>query len=228
MRTTLLSILVLLVPAIANAEHGQRGRSPVPIQMTLAAGVNYHEDGRPETPGGVGFGALWIGGSLPLQPWNRTRTGLFVGPGVEGTLDGINGPYEWSAGGGMRFGYAWYGHLRAPVPDGYVYMRVTPFFGLRSIADEEYLGDNPVITRSGQGVRLGAGFTSPAWSAFVLGGMADGPGNMHFHDPYEMAFCCILGIAAVLVNHGELTWEIYSEPGRPVINRVGFRIGTGF
>ncbi len=223
---TVFLTLLFATPSVARADHEQR--MPLPVQITIAGGANFHDDGRPETPDGIGQGALWLGGAIPLEPWAPGRSGLFVGPGVEGTVDGVYGPYQWSAGAGMRVGYAWRGFLRSSIPDAYVYTRITPFVGMRELADEEYLGDNPSLTRRGQGIRVGVGVTAPVWSAFVLDAFSEGGPGMHFHDPYEALACCFLGIAAVLINHGELTWEVYSEPGLPAITRVGFRIGTGF
>ena len=225
MRTTVIAAVLFALPAAAHANH----QPPWPIQITVGGGSNSINDADPSTPPSVGVGAVWLGGVIPLERYEEYRRhgSLFFGPGGEATVEGIYGPYQWSAGGGMRLGYAWRGGLRNGLPDAYVYVRATPFMGFRQISDPAYLDDNASITKRGMGVRLGVGITAPMWSAFMLRGVGSG-NSMHFHDPYEAVACCLIGIALVLINHAEVTYEIYNEPGIPTLTRVGFRIGTGF
>jgi hypothetical protein len=151
---------------------------------------------------------------------------------VEGTIDGREGPYQWSVGFGPRIGYVWRNDSSPvdPFPDGYVYVRATPFFGMRSIADEAYLHDDTRrLTRSGGGVRLGVGFTIPRWSHTVLEGMSEiDAGSLRFNHPLEALGCLAFGAAVVLFNHVELTYESYHSSGMPPDHRVGIRFGTGF
>lgn len=226
MRSAIVSLFLLAVPSLAHASH----EVAWPIQITLGGGSNTISDQDPATPPSVGVGALWVGGVVPIEGYERYRRqgSIFFGPGGELTIEGVYGPYQWSAGGGMRVGYVWRGALRGPIPDAYIYMRAAPFMGLREVSDPAYLSDGTqaTITRRGVGLRLGVGITVPMWSAFMLRGLGEGP--THFHDPYEAIGCCIIGAALVLLNHAELTYEVYNEPGLPALSRVGFRVGTGF
>lgn len=219
--------LVMAFPATALA------RPWTYVQGDLSAGANHHDDGRPETEDRIGLGSIWLGTAFPMDPERRA----FAGFGGEVTFDGANGPYEWSVAGGTRVGLAWRWPEgpAGPLPDLYVYSRITPFVGFRSVASEEYLGENPEITRRGQGLRVGVGFTSPAWTAIVWPAVFDSDLNgalsaMNFSgDAGEAAaLACIVTVAVLLLNHGELTYEIYREPGQPTVSRVGWRVGLGF
>src|SRR5688500_9862282 len=95
-----LLLLFLLTPAAALA-----GGRPWPVQLTRAAGSSEYHGGAPAAPDvGVATGAVWLGGICADRSSGR---GFFVGPGVEATLDGANGPYQWPIGGGF-----WVGCLR--------------------------------------------------------------------------------------------------------------------
>lgn len=232
MRAALFFVIAMAIPASAAARPDWTF-----VQGDISAGAQHREDGHPETPDSIGFGSLYLGSAIPLDPSKR----VFVGVGGEGTIDGSNGPYEWSVGGGSRFGMVWR-FADGPAggfPDLYVYTRITPFIGFRSLASEEYLGENPEVTRKGQGLRVGVGFTIPAWTATVypalfgsdcnsgscnapdLSGFSGGGGE-------AVAIACVAAIVVLLCNHGELTWEVYREPGQPTISRVGWRVGLGF
>lgn len=206
------------------------------IQMDLSYGATgpRQENPDPEArPTDAAQGSLYIGAAF--EPWRSLRhdSGAFAGGGIEGTIDGAQGPYQWSLGIGPRFGHQW--HVRgspvAPLKDGYVYARLTPFLGMRSIAEEGYLHDeNRRLTQAGFGLRAGIGFTVPRWSHTVLEMMgSSGAGQgLRFSDPREALACLAIGAAAVLLNHAELTWEAYYEPGLPTTQRIGIRFGTGF
>jgi len=207
------------------------------MQMDLSIGMTgpRHENPDPEAPPtDATQGALYMG--MAFEP-GRSRSsdgGLFAGAGFEGTIDGAEGPYQWSIGFGPRFGHQWHlpGSPVKPLNDGYLYVRATPFLGMRSIAQEGYLHDEERrLTQAGFGVRAGVGFTAPIWSATVLGAMGNSGGNlggMHFSNPGEALACLAIGVAIVLLNHAELTYEAYYEPGLPTQQRIGVRFGTGF
>ena len=232
MRIALAALTFVLLPSVAQAAD-----EPWPIQLTVAGGSNEQrpkpdaaEDSLEGPPATASVAALWLSTVVPLAPrqtWRR-QGGLFVAPGGELTVDGEAGPYQWSAGGGMRLGYAFRGLLEAPIPDAILFVRATPFVGMRRITDEDYLGEQEAtLTRRGLGMRLGVGITAPLWSAAVLGTIAQA--DMGSSSDAQAALVCFLfGAAAVLFNHVELTWEGYREPGLPAINRVGIRLGTGF
>ena len=235
-----IAALTFLLPLTAHASH-----DGLPLQIDVSGGSNElvgepaEGDGSDVTPPtSASVAALWVSAVVPLVPdrtWRRPG-GFFIAPGGEVTVDGEHGPYSWSTGAGMRFGFAFRGHLEA-VPDAILFVRATPFIGMRSVADEDYLGEREgTLTRRGYGMRLGVGFTAPLWSATVWRGIAssnldgaDFSGLSGFNgDPRGLLVCCLFGAAVILLNHVELTWETYNEPGPPAINRVGIRLGTGF
>lgn len=196
------------------------------VQGDLSVGAQHHrDDGRPDTPDAFGVGAAYIGFAIPTDPWMRT----FAGSGIEGTVDGANGPYQWSIGAGTRMGLVWRFPRggAGPFPDLYVYSRITPFLGMRNISDDEYLAGERELTKRGVGVRAGLGFTAPGWSAMTLPAMLSGAHGMHIHDEYSL-LCCLGLFGLALLNHGEVTYEVYRESGMPTVNRVGWRIGIGF
>lgn len=202
---------------------------PWPLQFALAGGVNATDDRVPGRVDGIGFAALSIGGAW--SPLGRPHdSGPFVGAALEGTVNGANGPYQWSAGAGPRVGYAWRGGLEGPISDAYVYARVTPFLGMRRIADPGYLhaDEEPNLSQSGAGVRVGVGVVAPVWTSLVLGGLGSGPSNVSVSSPEEALACLVFGALVVLTNHVELTWEIYDEPGLEPATLVGLRLGAGF
>ena len=207
---------------------------PLPFQFTLAGGVAFDDEARSETPRSVGFGSLWLGGAFYLEGnHRRLAQGFYIGPGFEGTVDGENGPYQWSIGAGTRFGMVW----RAPgdkIPNAYVYTRVTPFMGMRTVAGPGYLAEiqedeDPNFTQQGAGVRIGLGVVAPVWTGAVLSGIGDaGPEIASVSSPEEAVACCLFGAIVVLTNSIEITAEMYEEPDRDPILRFGIRAGVGF
>lgn len=205
------------------------------IQFDLSAGATgpAQEEETPDEDAvkrDASQGAAYLGLAFEARRNRWNDNGMFFGAGVEGTIDGKEGPYQWSVGFGPRVGYVVRTGELDFFPDGYLYARATPFFGMRSVASEEYLHDDTRrLTRSGGGVRLGVGFTVPRWSATVMSGMGDADlSGMQFSNPLEVLGCLALGVAIVLFNHVELTYETYYAAGMPPDHRVGIRFGTGF
>src|SRR5207302_5909581 len=126
-----------------------------------------------QTWNNVGFGAIYLGWAGP----QHEGTEVVMAPGVEATVDGTNGPYQWSLGAGSRLQTVWRipGSPVAPFPDVILYTRITPFFGMRSVASADYLGQNPQVTTGGEGIRFGVGMTVPRWTlvSFHLLGSGD-------------------------------------------------------
>ena len=211
-------------PAPAPAPEG-----PFPLQLTLHGGAHTKSDTFDHRRPSPGFGALWVGGAF--HPLSSAARGLFVGPGLEGTVDGTHGLYQWSIGTGMRLGYTWRDAGDA-LPRTYVFTRVTPFLGMRTIADEAYLQDlgedGGALSRAGAGVRVGIGVVSPAWNRFAIQSLLDDPGTHHASSPGEAIACCVMGAILALTNSLEVTGEVYDEEGEQgTIVRFGFRMGIG-
>lgn len=182
--------------------------------------------------------AAYLGVAFEDRRNRWAESGLFYGFGSEVTIDGAEGPYQWSLGLGPRVGRVWRSGRMSPLPEGYVFLRATPFVGFREIAQEDYLHDEErSLTKAGAGVRFGVGFTLPVWSATVLEGLASGPdlGNVNISsgssfggDAAGVVACFAIGVAIILLNHAELTYEVYNEYGLPTDHRIGIRFGTGF
>lgn len=226
--------VLLVTVSLADAAHARS--DGIPLQFDVSVGAMYgNAASPPEGTIPIGTGSLWVGLGLPPFDY-RTETDHdgrgFFASGVEGTIDGSRGPYQWSIGTGPRMGWRWRvpGGPAGPFPDGYVYGRVTPFLGFRSVADEEYLGEEPRVSVMGWGTRLGIGFTVAGWPATTLpalshldfGTFPSGGSN----DPCAAVMGAIL--IALLIDHGELTYEIYRSPGEPLEHRAGWRVGIGF
>ena len=224
MTRALIALVLFAVPGVAQAR--SRG---LPFQLEAAFGVMYEHDALPAQ-----CGAVWLGVGIPPDEYGAVAEGddgrLFFAGGAEATFNGSRGPYQWSIGGGQRFGRLWRmsNGPAGPFPDAYLYMRVTPFIGFGSVADEEYLGDEPRVVQRGYGARMGVGLTVPAWPATTmpaLGGV-DIPSGGGGNDPCAAIFAaCVL---AMLLDHAELTYELYRAPDGDVHHRAGWRIGIGF
>lgn len=214
---------------LAQPYRRPREDAPWPLQLNVAGGVVAGDDRRPATPNSIGFGSLYLGTAFS-RPGREHLSGAFLGGGVEGTVNGNNGPYQWSGGAGLRAGYAWRGGLDAPIPDAYVYARVTPFLGMRRISEPGYLhADDPVLAENGRGVRIGIGVVAPLWTAAMIGGVGDGDlQGVNAASAEEAVFCLVAGAVMLLTNHVELTWEVYDVPGAAPETLVGARLGAGF
>lgn len=215
---------------IARPYRAPREDPPWPLQLSVAGGVIAGNDLRPHKTNSIGLGALQLNTVFSLAE-HASWSGPFLGGGVEGTVSGPNGPYTWSGGAGIRAGYAWRGGMEAPVPDAYVYGRVTPFFGMRRVSDPGYLHtDDPVIAENGRGVRIAVGVVSPGWTAAMLGAVGSGAGQgLDTASSAEEAIVCLaLGAVMLFTNHVELTWEVYDVPGVDPETLVGIRLGAGF
>ncbi len=157
----------------------------------------------------------------------------FGGGGIELTVADEKHPYRWSIGATTRVGWA----IRGPgsrlrrVPDGFAYLRFTPFFGMAPLQDEAYLQGSPEVSSAGGGFRIGVGVTVPAWVAvaaptILTGGTIVASGVNNFD---EAMICCFLATAAALLNHVELTYEVYDTRGGAAPEHAWiFRIGAGF
>jgi hypothetical protein len=230
MGTTLVAASLLLAQYGGTFGSSQFG-SPV-MQGELSAGMtdrwdsNRVEGVRNDAP----QGSLYLGVAMPMG--FRTSDGLFFGFGGEATADGEFGSYSWSLGGGPRVGYMW--RSGPGLADGYVYLRGTPFYGMKTVADEAYLDDvdDPDISRSGFGFRIGVGATSLKWTRTVWGGLGssswDSIPRINANSGDEAALCLVGILAILLVNHVELTYEWYAQEGMPREQRVGIRFGIGF
>jgi hypothetical protein len=223
-----IAAFVLVVASLSMPARNACAAQPGwPISGDLSGGAMYHRDLQQyQTWNNVGFGALYLGWAGP------TRDGALtvMVPGVEGTIDGVNGPYQWSIGAGSRLQTVWRlpNSPCGPFPDVYLYTRVTPFLGMRRVASADYLGSNPQVSSVGEGIRFGVGFTAPRWSTVSFGLLAQGDWGNIGGGGDDAALCCLAGIAACLLNHGELTYELYHEAGIPTRQRFGWRIGIGF
>lgn len=236
-------LLGLLAPAVARAQyddvpgpgtgfHGNRRWSV--MQGALAGGVMFDSgEGQDEIPpqrDDFGFGSIYLGAAfMPAPP----PMSMFFGAGVEGTVAGARGPYQLSIGAGTRIGFAWkWTRYRYRLPDTYVYMRFLPFVGTKSVAQENYLGEQESIQTTGAGFRVAVGLTAPAWTAFwysdsniAIGGVGVAATA---HSVDEAAICCVGFLLAGLLNHTELTYEVYSTGNDDTTTRIGIRFGVGF
>lgn len=208
---------------------------PLPMQFTLAGGAHTRTEAFDHRRPSIAFAALWLGAAL--HPFAQSKgSGLFLGPGLEGTVDGATGLYQWSIGTGLRIGHVWRS-TGTSLPDTYVYTRVTPFLGMRTIAGDAYLdeigSEDGSLSRTGAGVRLGVGVVSPAWTRFLWGNAFEsGIGDIDAPDvssPEEAIVCCVVGAVVLLANSLELTAEVYDEEGpQEAVVRLGVRAGVGF
>lgn len=231
-----------LLPSLAHAQYaeeypGQYGggnRRWSMMQGNIAGGVMFDSgQGQEEIPprrDDFGFGSIYLGMAfMPAPP----PVSMFFGAGMEGTVAGARGPYQLSLGAGTRMGVAWkWTRYRYKVPDLYVYLKFLPFVGTGSIAQEEYLADQPNVRTTGAGVRLAIGFTAPAWTAFwysdgnvAIGGVGVAASANSID---EAAICCVGFLLMGLLNHTELTYESYQTNREDRTDRVGIRFGVGF
>ncbi len=223
-----LSVLVPVVVAFPSVAFAER-RDGIPVQLDVSFGEWASARKKPAP-----YGALWLGVGVPPLDYGKVTTGDgagFLSLGVEGTVDGSRGPYAWSLGFGPRAGWRWRPSRgpAGPFPDAYFYGRVTPFVGFQTVADEAYLGDETRrVTTTGFGVRVGFGLTAAGWPATTLGSMGNLPSGGGGNDPCSALIGAI--ILALLIDHTELTYELYQPPGdaMPLEHRVGWRIGIGF
>lgn len=231
-----------LSPSFARAEYaeeypGQYGNSHRQwslIQGNIAGGVMFDsaqaQEDIPPRRDDFGFGSIYLGAAFMPSP---PPVSMFFGAGMELTVAGARGPYQISGGAGTRVGFAWkWTRYRYKVPDLYMYLKFMPFVGTGSVAQEDYLGDQPTVQTTGAGVRVAVGFTAPAWTAFwysdgniALGGVGVAASSQSID---EAAICCVGFMLLGLLNHMELTYESYQTNTEDRTDRVGIRFGVGF
>lgn len=230
-----LLLVAWLAPPSAHAQYPRNDyRRWSAFQGNFAGGVMFDSgEGQDEIPprrDDFGFGSIYLGMAFMPSP---PPVSMFFGAGVEGTVAGARGPYQLSLGAGTRVGFAWkWTRYRYRVPDFYVYLKFLPFVGTGSIADEEYLADEPNVTTTGAGLRVAVGFTAPAWTAFWYsdGNVAIGAAGIAAaaNDLDSAAICGVGFLLAGLLNHTELTYETYGTSSEDFSQRIGIRFGVGF
>lgn len=229
--TTILLIFSVSAPA--------RASSPwLPVQGDIAGGVVFvdqeDDQGRVRT-----IAAPHASASLGVVTMmNGPPQSMFFGAGIEGTINSVEMPYQWSAGAGTRLGVAWKSpHRRSTIPDFYLHGRFTPFVGGGYGSSDEFTGQRSTFEKTGGGVRMAFGFTSPGWTRWVASGMGHGNdcgncGDISAGSGEEALAICAIGsavyITALLLNHAELVVETYGTEREDMDTRIGFRIGTGF
>ena len=225
-------VVASFAPGFAAAQEYSPNRDWAMFQGAVSGGVMF-DSGKEEVPpqrDDFGFGSLYLGMAfMPARP----PVSPFFGAGIEGTVAGGRGPYQLSLGAGTRLGLAWkWTRHRYTLPDLYVYLKLMPFVGTASVAEENYLGEEVTVTTTGVGLRAAVGFTAPAWTAFWYGDGNVGLGAVGVaasaRDVDEAAICCAAFLLAGLLNHMELTYEAYATESEEVEHRVGVRVGVGF
>lgn len=237
-RYVALAFLVIggLLPGRAEAQYDRSGgprRDWAMFQGAISGGVMFDSGTDEEIPpqrDDFGFGSIYVGMAFMPAPPPVTP---FFGAGIEGTVAGGRGPYQLSFGAGTRMGVAWrWTNHRYTLPDLYVYLKLMPFIGTGSFADEDYLGRPVSVQRTGAGLRAAVGFTAPAWTAFWYsdGNAAVGAIGVAAaaRDADEAAICCIGFLLAGILNHMELTYEGYATDSEDLEHRIGVRVGVGF
>ncbi|MFL5321815.1 MAG: hypothetical protein ACJ790_19285 [Myxococcaceae bacterium] len=160
--------------------------------------------------------------------------GGFWGYGLHATFGSTQTPHacheaeycigRWFLAPSVRAGWAW-GFFRVdeatPIPDGYLYGEVSPFFGRTSV-DSAPL--NPGSAYFENGIRFALGMNLVGWTRLATGGLGGFLAESHSADNL---YAVILWLALALTNHFEANVELSRGIAGPLV-RGGFSVGAGF